>query len=613
MARTLIDGGDDVQPGSLTRALLNTTTAGSAVIAKAIAGTGISLTSTGADAGTGDVTVSCASNLLSVVNYTAAGSGAAARTAASKLGDLLSVLDFGAVANAVTITGNCSITSGAAALTVSGAAFAAGDVGKAITLPGAGASGAALVTTISAYTSATQVTLAANASTTLSSSSQTVTYGTDNKTAIQNALNQGIASGQAVYIPAGRYYVSGALSASISTATETTQHFSLLGAGMAQSFLVFGYGNYNGLTLTGPGASGTTLQAYMNVEGFALEKAGGGGGDGLGVGLYLIQVAYSTFTRIKATGWADGCYTTDTLSNDFFQCNFRWNSNAGVFLTAETSYSYPNAISFFQCEISNNVNNGLAIINGANINVIGGAIEGNGVGSANTWAGGIYVSGGPLQGACGLNVIGTYFEAEQGYGDVMINVSDYSGTYNIIGCTFHRNSSSQYVNSNIYVNNNSSSVPINVNVRGNGFKRQGTYVASSSRPYVGFLNALATRFVIDPDNYFMDSVENIQPNGDHTQPSSYARVLARFLGSSSGVTNYNLKNVSSVVRNSVGNYTITYNQPLLGSNNIVHATVPDATGWVLLASESASAVTIARYNAAGVLTDGGVSLAVFGP
>ena len=57
MARTLINGPEGISTGTLTRALLNTTTAASAVIAKVVAGTNITLTSTGVDAGTGDVTI----------------------------------------------------------------------------------------------------------------------------------------------------------------------------------------------------------------------------------------------------------------------------------------------------------------------------------------------------------------------------------------------------------------------------------------------------------------------------------------------------------------------------------------------------------------------------
>lgn len=57
MALTKINPSEVVPSGSITRAMLNTATSGSAVATKIIAGTGISLSSTGADAGTGDVTV----------------------------------------------------------------------------------------------------------------------------------------------------------------------------------------------------------------------------------------------------------------------------------------------------------------------------------------------------------------------------------------------------------------------------------------------------------------------------------------------------------------------------------------------------------------------------
>ena len=57
MARTLENAPEILSPASITRALINTATAGSALIAKIIAGTNVSITSTGADAGTGDVTI----------------------------------------------------------------------------------------------------------------------------------------------------------------------------------------------------------------------------------------------------------------------------------------------------------------------------------------------------------------------------------------------------------------------------------------------------------------------------------------------------------------------------------------------------------------------------
>ena len=58
MARTLIDGADQIQAGSIIRASINTATTGSALMTKLIAGTGITLSQTGVDGGTGDVTAS---------------------------------------------------------------------------------------------------------------------------------------------------------------------------------------------------------------------------------------------------------------------------------------------------------------------------------------------------------------------------------------------------------------------------------------------------------------------------------------------------------------------------------------------------------------------------
>lgn len=60
MAATLF-GGSQVKDGAIQRVDLDVTTAGQAVIRKAIAGLGITLTSTGVDAGTGDVTISAKS------------------------------------------------------------------------------------------------------------------------------------------------------------------------------------------------------------------------------------------------------------------------------------------------------------------------------------------------------------------------------------------------------------------------------------------------------------------------------------------------------------------------------------------------------------------------
>jgi hypothetical protein len=78
------------------------------------------------------------------------------------------------------ITATVSITSGQATLTASTSVFTSSMVGASIDVPGAGTSGGTLTTTVSSYNSGTSLTLANNASTTLSSSSQTLQIGHSN-------------------------------------------------------------------------------------------------------------------------------------------------------------------------------------------------------------------------------------------------------------------------------------------------------------------------------------------------------------------------------------------------------------------------------------------------
>lgn len=118
----------------------------------------------------------------------------------------LNAKDEGAKGDARKFATGGSITTGTATLTLTGATFTAADVGKLIYVLGAGAAGAVLSTTISAYTDATHVTLAANAGTTVADTS--VIYGTDDTAAINavlsNMQNYGV---NELLLPFGSYLV----------------------------------------------------------------------------------------------------------------------------------------------------------------------------------------------------------------------------------------------------------------------------------------------------------------------------------------------------------------------------------------------------------------------
>lgn len=159
------------------------------------------------------------------VTFTQVGTGAVATTLQSKSGQILSVKDFGAKGNAISVTATVTIGSGSPNLLATGASFTAADVGKTINIPGAGAAGAVLLTTILTFTDATHVVLAANAGTAVTAVSTRVIYGTDDIAAINAAQAAAVASASALFWPNGNYLFSILLNFS----NANTRHSSLGG------------------------------------------------------------------------------------------------------------------------------------------------------------------------------------------------------------------------------------------------------------------------------------------------------------------------------------------------------------------------------------------------
>jgi hypothetical protein len=99
--------------------------------------------------------------------------------------------------------GPCSMSASGVTLVCGGGGFVSADVGKDLYIQGAGAAGASLVTKVAAFTNATTILAANPASTTVSAAG--IVWGTDDTTAIQNALNAQKAGGGAIYFPSGNY------------------------------------------------------------------------------------------------------------------------------------------------------------------------------------------------------------------------------------------------------------------------------------------------------------------------------------------------------------------------------------------------------------------------
>lgn len=112
MALTKLDPADQISSGAILKTHLNTATTGSAVITSVIAGTGISLSSTGVDAGTGDVTITSFANNTSWSGGPLSGTngGTGVNNGSSTITIAGNVAFSGAYAFTGTLSGTTSIT-----------------------------------------------------------------------------------------------------------------------------------------------------------------------------------------------------------------------------------------------------------------------------------------------------------------------------------------------------------------------------------------------------------------------------------------------------------------------------------------------------------------------
>lgn len=132
------------------------------------------------------------------IGFVAQGRNARPRTLQDKVREFVSAKDYGAVADGIILSGT-TIAAGSPVVAAPGASFEAADVGKTISIPGAGPSGQVLVTTIGSRISAERVSLQQSASTSVTNGE--AIYGTDDTDAIQAALD----ASAHVEFPAGVY------------------------------------------------------------------------------------------------------------------------------------------------------------------------------------------------------------------------------------------------------------------------------------------------------------------------------------------------------------------------------------------------------------------------
>lgn len=389
---------------------------------------------------------------------------------------------------------------------------------------------------------------------------------TDDTSAIQAAINAVAAStyGGTVFFPAGAYVLSSALTYSVATGSDPAKRVHFMGEGPQSSLLKQTGSNANGLTIGGNSAN---PNAYVQVEKLSFVASNGATGQGIAFN----AVAFARVVGCFFSGWAYGTYGSNFLTSEFDSCQWRFNVRGGVFERISSTYSsHPNALTFTGCEFGANTMFGLSVNGAGVVNVIGGAIEGNGTtaGSSSNW--GMRVSdpsgdssGASAESSVGLAVHGVYFENNIGIADLYVDSSSAkSGVSNsVTGCSFNRISNSTYVTNNILLTAGSAANGFKMSVVGCGFKSIG-YTASAARPTISNTNCTVDTIGCN----FSDTVDAYRGTTDNvlesaTRSSGFKNLDGTpYTTSSGGVTSL-AAGTGITVSASTGAVTVTNSAP----------------------------------------------------
>ena len=237
---------------------------------------------------------------------------------------LNSVKAYGAKGDGVYLYGIVTIAAGSAGLALSGAAFTAADVGKRIVIPGAGTSGQPLPAVISAVLGAGSVTLDRPAVTGLSAVGKFVTYGTDDTTAFQNAINGLPLTGGIISVPLGIYVVTENILIGNGTGAYGSRRYGIRLLGETSPISgAFEHDNYwdpnlypmfPGTALVWAGAynrAKSILYVLGPLRGFEVSNFFFNGNELAGTGLYLYGASFGTIDNLSFRGFTEAALHTN--------------------------------------------------------------------------------------------------------------------------------------------------------------------------------------------------------------------------------------------------------------------------------------------------------------
>jgi hypothetical protein len=306
---------------------------------------------------------------------------------------------------------------------------------------------------------------------------------TDDTSAIQSAIYLADTYGGCVYLPAGTYKISSALTFTMNTGADPFKRPSMRGDGMAAT-TIYQTANANGIEIIGYDANpaGYCLFQDFTLYGYQKNK----------LGIALKDIAYVTINNVYLAGWATGLYGVNVVSSTFNDLVIRFN-DGGFYFEPNAAFGYvsePNAITMSNCTVGNNDSYGGKVIGAGTFNYLGGSIEANGAGtdlSSGKWGLALVDVGGKLaqQSASGFNINGVYFEGNGGQAQFQVQQTvsrpGINGVLN--GCSFTVLGTS-YPAQQVYLAASLSSYAFPITMEAVGFAGLDGYTPSALRPTI---------------------------------------------------------------------------------------------------------------------------------
>jgi hypothetical protein len=432
----------------------------------------------------------------------------------------------------------------------------------------------------------------------------------DDTAALQLALNWAASAGGRLFFPAGTYKITSALTLTMNAASDTSQNrVALIGAGSGCTEIAPSAA-FTALTVT---SADTNFADYWTIQGLRFQGPGN-----TGLGLDVEKAAWFQARDIVVHGFANGILARDVLSCLFDSCNIR--NNVSGLTMLRLSLSNPNAVTLLNCEIGVNTTYGAQFADVATLNIIGGAFEGNGSAMTAADQAGLVIlnnNSGTLEGGCGANISGVYFEGNNGASDLYFSSGgpDGSSSLQVSGCTFNRISATAgaFTTNNIRVDvGATAAAKTKITVTGCGFRGFNTYTPNAARKYIVVNSTGAPwNFADAGSNVYDSAVEKPTFLGPVRTGAAMATVACSFNGTAGTMTT-NVLNAASLTKTSAGVYTVTFEKPLSTSAYAANVTV-NGIGVGYVFATAVGSIDIRTTNLSGVATDFSfIGLTVFG-